>query len=547
MNLKLNGNGFNKWKNLTEALKIHENSKSHRNAYQLRIETEMRMKAGETIDKQEQKLIEKESLRWRSVLERLMNITLYLATNNIAFRGSSDKLYAVNNGKFLGLVQLLAKFDPIMLNHVTLALKGDIPDHYCGKTIQNEMIDIMASKLTNIIISKALKSTYYSIIADCSPDVSHKEQLSLTIRIVNISEYPIKINEHFLGFFNVNDTTGLGLTEIIIGALNDFGLNISFCREQGYDNGANMKGKKIGLQKRILDLNSLAFYLLCGSHSLNLVICDAAQSSLNSINVFGMIQRLFTFSASTSCWNVLLSHTTNFTLKRLCDTHWEAKIESLKAIRYQISSVHDALITIYETETKTPDIANEAQTLAQQLKDYSFLVSLIAWYNLLFQINVVSKAMQAKDMDLVQCAEMLKKCITFLENYRTFGFKQATVDAKELAEDLNIDPIFKPLKRVRRVKRHYDENAADEPIQNPEKKLEVTFFNPLLDTSLSSINERFEQLNEYVNIWSFLFNLDNLPIKNELLKLCKQLQEKLTVNTKSEIDGASSYNTCYCC
>ncbi|XP_065665532.1 uncharacterized protein LOC136086959 [Hydra vulgaris] len=279
----------------------------------------------------------------------------------MAFRGSSNKLFAVNNGKFLGLVQLLAKFDPIMLNHVTLALKGNISDHYCGKTIQNEMIDIMASKLTNIIISKALKSTY-SIIADCTPDVSHKEQLSLTIRIVNISEYPIKINQHFLGFFNVNDTTGLGLTEIIIGALKDFGLNISFCRGQGYDNGANMK---------------VVYHL-----------------------------------------------------------------------------------------------------------------------------------------------------------------KQATVDAKELAEDLNIDPIFKPPKRVRRVKRHYDENVADEPIQNPGKKLEGTFFTPLLDTCLSSINERFEQLNEYVNIWSFLFNLDNLPIKNELLKLCKQLQQKLTVNTKSEIDGA---------
>ncbi|XP_065675636.1 uncharacterized protein LOC136091851 [Hydra vulgaris] len=134
----------------------------------------------------------------------------------------------------------------------------------------------------------------------------------------------------------------------------------------------------------------------------------------------------------------------------------------------------------------------------------------------------VSKAMQGKDMDLVQWAEMLKKCITVLETYRTFGFKQATLDTKELAENLNIDSIFKLLKRERRVKRHYDENDADEPIQNPEKKLEVTFFNTLLDTCLSSINERFEQLNEY----------------NELLKLCKQLQKKLTVNTKLEIDGA---------
>nr|XP_047143044.1 uncharacterized protein LOC124817246 [Hydra vulgaris] len=126
--------------NLTEALKINENSKSHRIAYQLWIETEIRMKAidsetSETIDKQEHKLIEKDNLRWRSVLERLMNITLYLATNNMAFRGSSDKLYAVNNGKISGLIQLLAKFDPFMLNHVTLALIGDISDHYCGKTI----------------------------------------------------------------------------------------------------------------------------------------------------------------------------------------------------------------------------------------------------------------------------------------------------------------------------------------------------------------------------------------------------------------------------
>ncbi|ESO08375.1 hypothetical protein HELRODRAFT_127063, partial [Helobdella robusta] len=55
---------------------------------------------------------------------------------------------------FLGLVQLLAKFDSIMLNHDMLALKRNFSDHCCGKTIQNEVIDVMASKVTNIIISK---------------------------------------------------------------------------------------------------------------------------------------------------------------------------------------------------------------------------------------------------------------------------------------------------------------------------------------------------------------------------------------------------------
>ncbi|KAF2880397.1 hypothetical protein ILUMI_25780 [Ignelater luminosus] len=85
-------------------------------------------------------LIRKETTRWNNVLTRLMNIVLYLAENNMAFRGSSGKLYTPHNGKFLGLVQLLAKFDP---EHLRLAVKSDILDHYCRKDIQNELIELM--------------------------------------------------------------------------------------------------------------------------------------------------------------------------------------------------------------------------------------------------------------------------------------------------------------------------------------------------------------------------------------------------------------------
>ena len=62
-----------------------------------------------------------------------MNITFYLAEYNI--RGSSDKLFTPQNGKFLGLIQMLAKFDPVMQKHLALAIKGDTSDHYCGKNI----------------------------------------------------------------------------------------------------------------------------------------------------------------------------------------------------------------------------------------------------------------------------------------------------------------------------------------------------------------------------------------------------------------------------
>ena len=36
---------------------------------------------------------------------------------------------------------------------LTCAMKGDISDHYCGKMIQNELIDLMAGKVNFEFIS----------------------------------------------------------------------------------------------------------------------------------------------------------------------------------------------------------------------------------------------------------------------------------------------------------------------------------------------------------------------------------------------------------
>lgn len=91
-----------------------------------------------------------------------MNIYLYLAENNMAFRGTSNKLYTPNNGKFLGLVQLIGKFDPIMQEHLRLAMMSNISDHYCGKDIQNELIDLMGGKVKSEIISRVKNFKYYS-------------------------------------------------------------------------------------------------------------------------------------------------------------------------------------------------------------------------------------------------------------------------------------------------------------------------------------------------------------------------------------------------
>lgn len=77
------------------------------------------------------------------------------------------------------------------------------------------------------------------------------------------------MKEHFLELIPVNESTGEILTEVIINVLNKYGLELNDCRGQGYDNGANMKGKNIGVQRRIPDINPLAVYVSFGYHSYN--------------------------------------------------------------------------------------------------------------------------------------------------------------------------------------------------------------------------------------------------------------------------------------
>ena len=82
------------------------------------LETELRLTNDNGIDQINQQLLKKEAQHWRDVLERLLAITLYLAEHNLAFRGSSDKLFTPHNGNFLGLVQMLGQFDETLKEHI---------------------------------------------------------------------------------------------------------------------------------------------------------------------------------------------------------------------------------------------------------------------------------------------------------------------------------------------------------------------------------------------------------------------------------------------
>ena len=173
-------------------------------------------------------------------------IVKFLAEHNIAFRGSNSRLYQDSNGNFLGLVQMLAEFDPVIKDHVVCITNDQIHDHYLCPSIQNELINLLAIAIRSAIVAKVKEAKYFSVILDCTPDASHQEHMSLIIRYVDTSSGSVCIEESFLGFLDVNDTTGQGLFDVLLEELKSLELDVDNVRGQGYDNGSNMKGKNIG-------------------------------------------------------------------------------------------------------------------------------------------------------------------------------------------------------------------------------------------------------------------------------------------------------------
>lgn len=99
----------------------------------------------------------------------------------------------------------------------------------------------------------------------------------------------VSINEHFIDFIELHNTTGLNMTEAILQKRKEMHIPISDMRGQGYDNDANMRGYKSGIQARIQNLNSRAFYVLCNAHYLNLVLNDSASCCLEAVLFFDTI------------------------------------------------------------------------------------------------------------------------------------------------------------------------------------------------------------------------------------------------------------------
>ena len=139
-----------------------------------------------------------------------------------------------------------------------------------------------------------------------------------------------------------------------------------------------------------------------------------------------------------------------FTLKPLLATRWESRVDSVKAIRFQMQDIREALLEVSDTDNDAA-ICTEAKSLAtNELGDFEFIVAIVIWYEVLSAINLVSKQLQANDMLIDIAIEKVQGLISFSTKYRETGFPNALESAKEIARKMDVEPTFRTKRKIKR-------------------------------------------------------------------------------------------------
>lgn len=167
--------------------------------------------------------------------------------------------------------------------------------------------------------------------------------------------------------------------------------------DSNYDNASNMSGVYTGLQARIKELNSLAEYVPCSAHSLNLVGVTAAECCVLAVDFLGFLRQLYTFfSSSTHRWAILKSKLQKDIKlpKNLSQTRWSARAEACEALNAGYNNYIVALQDLYEDETQQPKTRVEADGLLKKFGLLETGIMPIAWNTIMERFNKVNKKLQ---------------------------------------------------------------------------------------------------------------------------------------------------------
>lgn len=278
----------------------------------------------------------------KTILPHIVDAVMLCAKQQIAFRGHRDNRAEFadtpteNEGNFIAILRVLAESHPQSKEHL---VSGPANAPYTSKTVQNEIITVMADLIRDYFRQCFVNTPHFALIADETTSEG-REVLSVCLRLLDFAHpsNPIQ-REVLLDLCDLPRTTGSVIATTIRDSLERQKIDIANCRGQAYDTTASMSSNKKGVQAEIAKYAPDAEYQGCCLHCLNLVICHACQikSVQNLMDCCGELYSFFDNSSKRQSFiNIVIDahspENKKRKLKNLCKTRWVERHSTFETI-----------------------------------------------------------------------------------------------------------------------------------------------------------------------------------------------------------------------
>lgn len=494
--------GFSAWQ-FGKRIIMHEQSATHRESI---LKACTRRTENARIDRCLEQQVQERKQYWINVLRRVIAVVKFLAQRGMPFRGDDEIIGSQHNGNFLGIIELIAQFDPFLDNHLQeYGNAGRGVPSYLSSTIVEELIKLMADKVRSTIISEIAQAKYFSVSVDSSPDVSHVDQLTVIVRYLLQGE-PV---ERFLTFLQMESHKAEALTNNLLQYLETESIDFMDCRGQSYDNASNMSGRYAGMQALLRKVNPLAFYIPCMTHSLNLVGVSAVDCCIDAVSFFGFVQSLYTFfSASTHRWSVLKEHlgTSGLVVKSLSDTRWSARADAVKALCAGYDGIQTALHNIAADDQQNGSTRHEADCLAASMDTLETAIMSDIWSAVLSRYNETSIKLQSSTCDLKLAIDLLESLHTFTDDLRN-RFDEFEARAKQASGRTEYMSV---VARSRKRSRRFDEAQGTAVVLQGKDKFRVDTFLVIVNQLQTALRGRIDAYADVRKVFQVITEFNEL-------------------------------------
>ncbi|KAL4088600.1 hypothetical protein QTP88_023689 [Uroleucon formosanum] len=503
----LSREGTNDWQHISTRLNEHESSIDHLNSV---IRYSMYVK-NNRVDVNDLRLTSNTKVAEnRETVKVIIEIIIYLARQNIPFRGHDESVNSLNRGNFLQLVKLLSHHHPILSHHMA-KIDNSIKKNrltFLSNVSQNTLIHILGEIVRKNIFTSVAKAGKFSVIIDTTTNVACLEQFSMILRFVDESGH---IKERLVALEVVDDSSGRGMFNLFCNICSTYGLNWkSNLIAQSYDGAASMQGQYSGVRTLVQQQNPRAIYVWCFSHVLNLVVVDTCDSCKETRNFFGNIQSLKEFMRARKRTALFLEYQKKFfpdkrplRMKTFSTTRWTSHHRSL----FVIFEKFKAIVATLEDFSESIDrlCSSTANNLLKNITSFSF-VTVMFLMNKIFDITTpLSTYLQTPSNDYIQALTMVDIADQRLSKLRT----QESVDtilqeSKKFSVKNELDEIEFPKIRQRKRKRMDDENNSDEITNSPVDYFRTNVYFLCIDKIKVSLTVRFKDARNIMKDLSFL-------------------------------------------